>query len=57
MTRNLYILEEVTHDEILELKEKEVDIVTFDYASHKQLVKHINMHKRLTQTLYNIIYS
>ena len=51
MTRNLYILEEITHDEVLELKEKEADIVTFDYASHKQLVKHNIFHYLLDDYL------
>lgn len=45
MTRNLYILEKVTPNEVIELKKKKVDIVTFDYASHKQLVRHNIIHE------------
>ena len=51
MTKNLYVLEEVTLEEVLELKEKKVDIVTFDYASHKQLVKHDILHNLLDDYL------
>ena len=47
MTRNLYVLEKVTPNEIIELEKKKADIVTFDYASHKQLVNHRIIHDLL----------
>ena len=45
MIRNLYVLEKVTPNEIIELEKKKADIVTFDYESHRQLVKHNIIHE------------
>ncbi len=41
----MYVLEKVTPNEIIELEKKKADIVTFDYESHRQLVKHNIIHE------------